>query len=154
MIEILKYKKENLSKVAKFLKNDHRNILRKRQRYCPLPESLSPEDFEKQRKPEMQQKDLPRVRPNKSSKHRINVIAIKGIIHHIRGILSTYVGCRKSSSQRSHSNRQRTTQNHLLREQQIQNADLSGTTPCIHSFFFPYTKLYSLRETNDALGNI
>lgn len=78
---------------------------------------ILPKNFENECKPKMQQKDLPRVRLNKSSKHGVTVIVIKDIIYHKRGILSTYAVNRKSSSQRSHVNRQQTVQNHLMGEQ-------------------------------------
>lgn len=54
------------------------------------PNPHAPKDFEKQCKPKMHQKDLPRLRLNKSAKHPIHAIAIKDIIYHMRGRLSTY----------------------------------------------------------------
>lgn len=103
----------------------------------------------------MQQKDLLRVRRNKSSKHGINVIAIKGIVYHMRGMLNTYAEQRKSSSQRSHINRQQTVQNHLLGEQHRYKMPIwmephpAFTPPswCTRALCCPW-------EMNDALRNI
>lgn len=121
---------------------------------------IPPKDFENKCKPIMQQKDLPRVRLNKSSKCGVSVIAIKDIIYHMRGILSTYAVHRKSSSQRSHVNRQQTVQNHLLEEQhrykmQIWMKPHPGFTPfswCTGNLRCPWEMNNALRNIKEELG--
>lgn len=81
------------------------------------------------------------MRRNKFSKHGINVIAIKDNIYHMRKILSTYVQHRKSSSERSHGNRQQTIWKSLTGEQHRYKMQIQMEP---HLVFTPSTPLHPL----------